>query len=245
MMKALQKIAVAIGEPSWIIGCFLLASLITAYLIPQIELTPLGIYIDSTLGQLALNAFVYAMTLILVISPYLLLRKREQLYKILGVNQKPGSYIWWRPLLFWLLYMTATTVTAIALFQIFPWIDQEQKQDVGFQGITTPLEYLLAFVALVILPPVVEELVFRGYLFGRLREQIGLKMSMVITSIAFGFVHMQWNVGIDTFVLSLFLCYLREKTGTIWASMVLHGLKNAVAYFFLFIGPLIGLNLLQ
>ena len=93
-----------------------------------------------------------------------------------------------------------------------------------------------------VLPPIAEELLFRGYLFGRLREQFGFWFTTLIVSIAFGFVHFQWNVGIDTAVLSVFLCYLRERTGSIWASMILHAIKNGFAYFLLFIAPLIGIS---
>ena len=35
---------------------------------------------------------------------------------------------------------------------------------------------------------------------------------------------------IDTFILSLTLIWLREKTGRLYASMGLHGLKNFIAF---------------
>jgi membrane protease YdiL (CAAX protease family) len=44
-----------------------------------------------------------------------------------------------------------------------------------------------------------------------------------------------WIGGMDTFVLSLALCYLREKTGSLWAPVALHMLKNGVAYLALFV----------
>ena len=130
------------------------------------------------------------------------------------------------------------------LARYLPWIDLEQSQDVGFAGISQPYEYVLAFIALVILPPIAEEVLFRGYLFGRLRSRMRLVLSALIVSVAFGFVHGQWNVGIDTFVLSLFLCYLREATGSLWAPIVLHAIKNGLAYALLFIAPLLGYQLL-
>ncbi len=77
----------------------------------------------------------------------------------------------------------------------------------------------------------------RGYLFGKLRRESGFWLSAVITSAVFGFVHLQWNVGVDVFALSLVLCFLREKTGAIWAGMILHMLKNSVAYVLLFLQP--------
>jgi membrane protease YdiL (CAAX protease family) len=141
------------------------------------------------------------------------------------------------------MYMVATSLAAVAARFLLPWIDQNQTQDVGFADINTAWEYVAAFFGLVVLPPVAEELIFRGYLLGRLREKFSAWPAAIVVSAVFGFVHGQWNVGLDVFVLSLFLCYLRERTGSVWAGMALHGLKNGIAYFFLFIGPLIGINL--
>jgi membrane protease YdiL (CAAX protease family) len=48
---------------------------------------------------------------------------------------------------------------------------------------------------------------------------------------------LQWNVAADTFALSLVLCTLRQITGNIWAGVLLHMIKNGIAYYFLFINP--------
>ena len=144
----------------------------------------------------------------------------------------------------WVLYMSTTIIVGIIAKLVLPWLDVDQEQQVGFQDISQPLEYVAAFIALVILPPVAEELLFRGYLFGRIRERAGFWLTTAVVSIVFGLVHLQWNVGIDVAVLSVFLCYLRERTGSVWSSIALHAVKNSVAYFFLFIGPLIGIQLL-
>jgi membrane protease YdiL (CAAX protease family) len=53
-------------------------------------------------------------------------------------------------------------------------------------------------------------------------------------SALFGLAHMQWNVAIDVFVLSMVACYLRELTGSIWAGIILHCLKNLIAFIALF-----------
>ena len=199
-----------------------------------------------------LNAMLYLFAVIIVIGlpywfvVYVLRRPKEKgaMKKLLGLSQP----IKWRHLGIFSLcvvgYVTGTIIFS-SLATLLPGYNPDQEQDVGFKNLNGSLDLILAFIALVILPPIAEELVFRGYLFGKLREQSGFWVSAIITSIIFGLVHLQWNVGVDTFVLSIFLCYLREKTGSIWMSMLLHALKNGVAYFFLFIAPLLGINLLQ
>jgi len=62
-------------------------------------------------------------------------------------------------------------------------------------------------------------------------------VAALVTSLVFAAVHGQWNVAIDTFALSLVLCALREVTGTIWAGILLHMFKNAIAFYVLFIYP--------
>jgi membrane protease YdiL (CAAX protease family) len=68
-----------------------------------------------------------------------------------------------------------------------------------------------------------------------LRQEYSFWVSAILTSLAFAVVHMQVNVGIDVFVLSLFLCYLRERTGSLWAPIILHGIKNGLAFLLLFV----------
>ncbi len=197
---------------------------------------------ESTTGQLLAGGIVYALVLLLVILPIWAMRKFPYVLKVLGVTKKPTREILWLPVFTWVAYMGATIIAAMVA-SLAPWIDMDQVQETGFQDLGLPVEYALAFIALVILPPIAEELLFRGYLFGRLREKFGFWSSALVVSVVFGIVHMQWNVGVDVAVLSMFLCYLRERTGSIWASIVLHALKNSVAYFLLFVAPLIGMNI--
>jgi membrane protease YdiL (CAAX protease family) len=93
----------------------------------------------------------------------------------------------------------------------------------------------MAFIALVIIAPIAEEVLFRGYLYGKLRSHASVLVATLLTSALFGAVHMQWNVAIDTFILSLAMCYLRELTGTIWAGTLVHMIKNGLAFTLIFI----------
>ena len=98
-------------------------------------------------------------------------------------------------------------------------------------------EYVLAFISLVIVAPFAEEVLFRGYLFGKLQKYTSVWLSILITSLLFAVVHFQWNVGIDVFVLSIVLCLLRIVSGSLWPAILLHMVKNGVAFYFLFINP--------
>lgn len=134
----------------------------------------------------------------------------------------------------------AGSVLLLWLSQRFmPWVDIEQTQDLGVASMSFGSELALAFIVFVVVGPFIEELIFRGYFYGKLRET-GLTpwLTALVVSALFGLAHWQWNVGLDVFVLSLVMCYMREKTGAIWAGVLMHMIKNGIAFYFVFIYPM-------
>jgi membrane protease YdiL (CAAX protease family) len=120
---------------------------------------------------------------------------------------------------------------------ICPWINFDQAQDTGFSGISQNYEYIVAFLALVVIAPFSEEIIFRGYLFSKLKKYLPIWAAIIFTSVTFGAAHMAWNLAIDTFALSVVACVLREMFGSIWPSILIHMMKNGLAYYLLFINP--------
>jgi len=124
-----------------------------------------------------------------------------------------------------------SAIVAIAL----PMIDMEQAQDVGFSGVSGFGELFATFLTLVVFAPVFEELLFRGWLYGKLRARTWALPAIILTAIVFGVAHGQANVAIVVGVMSVFMCLIREMTGTIWGGMIIHMLKNGMAFYMLFI----------
>ena len=135
------------------------------------------------------------------------------------------------------------TVLLSLATHIFPTINVNQKQQLGFQNSSGSLDLFLTFVSLVVLPPLVEETVFRGFIFTGLRSSLKWWWAAFITSLIFATAHLEfgsgqpllWSAAIDTFTLSLVLCYLRQKTDSLWPGILLHALKNCIAFVALFI----------
>ena len=126
------------------------------------------------------------------------------------------------------------------LFSFFNWYDADQVQNIAFGEPSTGIERLLIFIILAIIAPIAEEIIFRGWLYGKIRKKlpnkaISIVVSSLLVSILFGFLHFQWNVGINVFCLSLVLCILRELTGNIHSGILLHMLKNGLAFYLLWI----------
>ncbi|HSD55696.1 MAG TPA: CPBP family intramembrane glutamic endopeptidase [Candidatus Saccharimonadales bacterium] len=132
---------------------------------------------------------------------------------------------------------------ALTIVDQFVTLDTDQKQALGFSQGVGGLGLALAFVSLVVLPPIAEEIIFRGFLYGTLRKRLGAWSTIIVTSIFFAGLHLfgaeegglLWSAFVDVFVLSIVLCYLREQNGSIWASVGVHALKNGFVFLNLFI----------
>lgn len=236
-----------VGQSAWVLlGLFGIATFAVGLifsLLPHDVIQYLG---RTTPGLLMAIAILYAVALAVIVGipvgiRYWFTHQLPDIRKLLGIDT-PLKFkaLAWVPLA-WMGYFVSTiAVTMIALN--FPGFDANQSQDVAFSNLTSTTDLLIAFLGLVVLAPAVEEMLFRGYLFGKIRAVSNFWVSTIVTSLVFGIAHQQWNVGIDVFVLSIFLCLLREKTGNVWAGMLLHGLKNSIAFFYLFVAPVLGIQ---
>lgn len=130
---------------------------------------------------------------------------------------------------------TLAAAALAALFSLFPWFDAGQAQETGFTAYMSGGERVVAFIVLVVLAPIVEEIIFRGWLYGKLRTRLNMPVAILLTSLLFGIMHFQWNVGVNVFALSVVLCGLREITGTIYAGILTHMIKNGVAFYLLYV----------
>ena len=122
-----------------------------------------------------------------------------------------------------------------ALFNLMPWFDANEVQDLGYSHYMVGFERGIVFVLLAIIAPIVEELIFRGWLYGKLRVKIPKWVAIIVTSLVFGLVHLQWNVGITVFCMSIVTCTLREITGSIYAGTLVHIINNSVAFYLVYV----------
>lgn len=133
-----------------------------------------------------------------------------------------------------LVYLVAT-ITAGILLRLIPGVDADQKQELGLDSVSSSL-LPLVFLTLAVVPPFVEEFMFRGYLYQRLKSyRLSKPLAAILVSVLFGLVHRQVNVAVDTFILSMIMIYALEKRKNIWVAVMIHALKNTLAFMALFI----------
>jgi len=99
-----------------------------------------------------------------------------------------------------------------------------------------PLYFFLAVVTIVFIAPLIEETLFRGFLQTFIRNHLGSKQAIFITSVCFSFFHFSPDQGLGNipiigslFILALFLGFLYEKQGSLFASISLHSMFNAIS----------------
>lgn len=228
--------------PAWVFVAFIVSQLVVIGLVALLSWlgAPLDNYLRPAAQQTVVALAVYVVAVALTVGvPYVALRQKVDL-QLLGIHRLPSwSDIGLAPVGF-VVYLIATTVVMSTVVAYVTGFQANQAQDIGFQAFGSQLDNALAFLTLVVLAPIAEELLFRGYLYGKLKSYIPTVVAAIATSLLFGLVHFAWNVGIDVFVLGLVLCALRSLTGSIWAGVLLHMIKNGIAYYLLFVSPLVG-----
>jgi membrane protease YdiL (CAAX protease family) len=118
-------------------------------------------------------------------------------------------------------------LTVVSL--LIPSFNANQAQNNDFTGSVAQQHRLISILALVIIPPIIEETVFRGFIFPAFAKKWGTWIGAICSSLLFGFAHLQANVSIYTFLLGMLLCYMYVKLKSVYPGMALHMLNNAIA----------------
>jgi len=77
-----------------------------------------------------------------------------------------------------------------------------------------------------LLPAILEEMVFRGFVLGALRP-FGDTFAIVVSAALFGLMHTQPLQGFFAFLMGLVLGYVFVRTGNLWLASLLHFTNNA------------------
>lgn len=185
--------------------------------------------------------FVLLAESFIVLGVYLFVRRYKNGMRTIGLRRPR-----WTDPLYGLgalpVYLIAYLVAVTLITYFVPSFNVKEKQQLGFNNVSGAWDMTLTFISLVVLPPIAEEILFRGFLYSSLKKSLPKVAAVIGTSALFAIGHLPeggsagplYIAAVDTFILSLFLIYLREKTGGLWASMTLHAIKNGIAFVALF-----------
>ncbi|MEW6182981.1 MAG: type II CAAX endopeptidase family protein [Bacillota bacterium] len=95
-----------------------------------------------------------------------------------------------------------------------------------FSGFSFPWWLLVVGV---VVAPVVEEIFFRGFVFGGMRKKYGWRKAALISSAFFAVIHLEWTAFLPIFILGCFFAYLYHRSNSIWPAILVHASTNAWA----------------
>ncbi len=213
----------------WIVLPSLVVIILSA-LSPYVPL--FNLFLDGLRDKTVIANFIFV--LIVAIGELAVVAWYLKKYKI-GLAQ-----VGWRRFNFWqalgllglmfIVFSMGVFALIVLVSYLLPAFDANQAQTNEFtsQTISHPI---LTLLSLVIIPPIVEETVFRGFIFPGIAKKYGLIAGALVSSVLFGFAHLQANVSIYTFVLGLALCFMYVRLRSIVPGIALHMLNNFLAFY--------------
>ncbi|HRH69119.1 MAG TPA: type II CAAX endopeptidase family protein [Flavobacteriales bacterium] len=130
-----------------------------------------------------------------------------------------------KPFIPWLGLAFLLGVISSALERSFP----DLRSGMMERLLTSSLDSTyVTIIAIGVLVPLFEELIFRGLMFSKLEAEFNSNVAVVVTSVLFLLVHLQYSVLVLLVMLplALILGMVRYRTGSVWPSFIIHSLNN-------------------
>ena len=178
-------------------------------------------------------SFIVGQGFMIVPLLWFLISNKEPLFKRLRLNPVSSNVIF------------STIIFSIGLIILSDELDKiihaflpAPEYIVDLNGLLQPetiAGFILLFIAIAVIAPLGEELLFRGFLQQALEKHWkDVTRAILVTAIFFAMIHMNPYWFIQIYILGIMLGFLAWKTGSVYPSLVLHGLNNAVAMIFSF-----------
>lgn len=142
----------------------------------------------------------------------------------------------------WLICFPLVIVLQQLIEIILQWagisFPKNEQVAVEYLKMTTEFPWLFVSLAflLILIVPVIEEILFRGFLQNWLKQKLGRGLAIFIASLIFAMFHFSISQGITNiellaalFVLSCFLGFVYERQQSLWAPIGLHATFNAIS----------------
>jgi membrane protease YdiL (CAAX protease family) len=131
-----------------------------------------------------------------------------------------------------LLGVVGIIALSVAVTQVGPELQGMKDAE---RIIRKPDSIVLGILVIGVLAPLVEELTFRGMLYGWLEGRWGWRPAFWVSSLAFAIAHYQWTAegwmrlayALAVLPLGLLFGWLRRRTGSLLPSVVAHMVNNS------------------
>lgn len=150
------------------------------------------------------------------------LASRERMFSFLGFHKmKIGS-------VFMVGLFTFLSMPLITLMNVFSqiWVENETVAMMESYNVGN-MPFWQMFLSLAVIAPLFEEVICRGIFYRSYRRSGSAFKAMLLSALLFALLHMNFNQAAYAFVMGIMAVLLVEATGSLWSSVIYHGLINA------------------
>jgi membrane protease YdiL (CAAX protease family) len=167
-----------------------------------------------------------------------LLKEHQWSYKDIGLTNEVKSRYW--------IYAGVAVLLAFVLYPLVEALMDLVRVPMHWGGsieshftLVSPLDIICAVLGAVIIVPVLEEVIFRGYFLTSFVKNNTVPKAMLFSVLLFTSIHLPFGPGmmVYIFIWSWIPAYLYIKSKSIVPGMVFHFINNLLAYVVL---PLLG-----
>jgi membrane protease YdiL (CAAX protease family) len=159
-------------------------------------------------------------------------------YDAFGMGAAGWSSAFFRSVMFLGLALPPVWAANLCAHYLFSQNTQEQELVTVFRRAAEEGNFSavrLMCLSAVLIAPLMEETVFRGYFYSLAKPQIGAGWASVITSSFFAVSHGNVAAFPGLFVLSICLTVAFEKFGSLWVSVLMHSCFNAISLILIYL----------
>ncbi|MDP6345231.1 MAG: type II CAAX endopeptidase family protein [Alphaproteobacteria bacterium] len=145
----------------------------------------------------------------------------------IGFAKVSGRWLWEAVAVGLLSVLAIMLITEMAA----PWFGEPKGPPLPLpaeQALTRPLYLLVLVLGGAVIGPLMEEMVFRGLLFGWLRQRFNWWLAGAAAALAHALLHFDPGALPGLFVFFLFLAWLYERAESLWVPAIVHGTHNFV-----------------
>lgn len=239
MASEISPFAPPVEDPPWTIWAVVRLVVLTILAIAVFGAVAMGValhYFGGTTEELARDPRVavpaqFAAYIVLFVAMVAAVRMR--------------GFPFWRavkwnfPAARWLAYLGLGVVLAIAIQSASALLPIPKQLPIDKYFRTTLGAYMMAFFGVAV-APFVEEMFFRGFLYPVIARRLGMVVGVVLTAIAFAFIHESqlahaWAPLLMLFVVGVVLTTVRARLRSVASSWLVHVGYNATLFTLLYL----------
>ena len=200
------------------------------------QLVPEGVKVDEGFLRFVIGTLTIQGTALVLIHHFLhqhqmrwrdvLVSREKSVWQVVGMGLGIGLVV--VPVA--LVILNVVSLPIVKLVNATP---EKQTVVTVIEKTVEPAKRVWFALAAIFLAPAVEETIFRGIMYPYLKQRVGIPMAVTVTSVLFAAIHLNVVIFIPLVFLGCVLTWLYERTDSLLAPIVTHGVFNATNFLML------------